>query len=151
MKSILILSLLFTVFNSAYTNMDIELVRQNYGLAASNETLCNKMIEELKTNDKNTIYLAYLGAYQTIWANHVLSPFSKLNTFNAGVKNIEKAIKKDPNNVEIRFLRYSVQKNAPSFLGYNKEKAEDEKFLKKSKEDIKSKILLKMINDLLND
>lgn len=48
--------------------------------------------------------MAYLGGLQTIWANHVFSPISKLNTFKEGKKNIEQAIKKEPENVELRFI-----------------------------------------------
>ena len=32
---------------------------------------------------------------------------------------LEKAIVSDPKNVEIRFMRFCVQTNAPYFLGYN--------------------------------
>src|SRR5690554_8141337 len=68
------------------------------------------MIIELKKNKNSTVLLGYLGGYQTVWANHVFNPVSKLNTFNEGKRNIEKAIKNDPNSLELRFVRLSVQK-----------------------------------------
>jgi tRNA A37 methylthiotransferase MiaB len=34
-----------------------------------------------------------------------------------------------PNNIEIRFLRYSIQSNTPAFLGYSKNLKEDRKVM----------------------
>ncbi len=80
-----------------------------------------------------------------------LSPISKLNTFKEGKKNIEQAIKKEPENVELRFIRLSVQKNAPSFLGYKSNINEDAKFIKENRHQIRSEILQKNIGTLLKD
>lgn len=92
------------------------------------------MIEELElSKEKSVIALAYLGAYQTVWANHIFNPLTKLATFKKGKKNIELAISKEPENIEIRYIRFSVQKNAPSFLGYNSHLKEDRDFLVKNK------------------
>ena len=108
------------------------------------------MIEELElSKEKYVIALAYLGAYQTIWANHVFNPLSKLATFKKGKNNIELAISKEPENVEIRYIRFSVQKNAPSFLGYNSHLKEDKDFLVKNKKNINSDLLQKNIETLL--
>ncbi|MBB5440428.1 hypothetical protein HDC92_004129 [Pedobacter sp. AK017] len=108
------------------------------------------MIAELeKTKNNSATHLAYLGGLQTIWTNHVFSPISKLNTFKEGKKNIEQAIKNEPNNAELRFIRLSVQKNAPSFLGYKSSIDEDTEFIKKNKNQISSDILHKNIETLL--
>jgi uncharacterized protein YfkK (UPF0435 family) len=40
-------------------------------------------------------------------------------------KKISKAVNAMPNNIEIRFLRYSIQSNTPAFLGYSKNLKED--------------------------
>ena len=74
---------------------------------------------------------------------------SKLTTFKKGKKNIELAISKEPENVEIRYIRFSVQKNAPSFLGYNNNLKEDRDFLVKNKKNINSDFLQKNIETLL--
>lgn len=95
------------------------------------------MIGEFElSKEKSVIALAYLGAYQKIWANHVFNPLSKLATFKKGKNNIELAISKEPENVEIRYIRFSVQKNAPSFLGFNNNIKEDRDFLKTKKTSI---------------
>ncbi len=57
--------------------------------------------------------------------------------------------KKEPENIEIRFIRLSVQKYAPSFLGYNKNIKEDLSFIQKNRQEIKSQILLNNVDKLL--
>ncbi|MGI6516760.1 MAG: FAD-binding domain-containing protein [Fermentimonas caenicola] len=94
------------------------------------------------------IHLGYLGALQTIWANHVFSPISKLKTFKVGTDNIEQAIQKEPGNVELRFIRLSVQKNAPSFLGYQSHIKEDMEFIENHRHQIHSDIPDKYIRQL---
>ncbi|MEL1253526.1 hypothetical protein AAEO57_07065 [Flavobacterium sp. DGU38] len=127
-------------------------IRTNYNKAVSDKALCEKMITELsKTQNESTDYLAYLGGFQAIWANHVFSPVSKLSTFNKGKKNIERAIKKEPDNAEYRFIRLSIQKNVPSILGYKSNIKEDTEFLKSNQNQIKSQILQKNIEALLKN
>lgn len=138
------------LMNVSFKNSDLNEVRTSYSKAVLDKKLCKKMIEELElSKEKSVIDLAYLGAYQTIWANHVFNPWSKLATFRKGKNNIELAISKEPENVEIRYIRFSVQKNAPSFLGYNNNLKEDKDFLVKNKKNINSDFLQKNIETLL--
>lgn len=138
------------LMNVSFKNSDLNEVRASYSKAVLDKKLCKKMIEELElSKEKSVIALAYLGAYQTIWANHVFNPLSKLATFKKGKNNIELAISKEPENVEIRYIRFSVQKNAPSFLGYNSHLKEDRDFLVKNKKNINSDLLQKNIETLL--
>ncbi len=138
------------LMNVSFKNSDLNEVRTSYSKAVLDKKLCKKMIEELElSKKKSVIALAYLGAYQTIWANHVFNPLSKLATFKKGKNNIELAISKEPENVEIRYIRFSVQKNSPSFLGYNSHLKEDRDFLVKNKKNINSDFLQKNIETLL--
>lgn len=138
------------LMNVSIKNSDLNEVRTSYSKAVLDKKLCKKMIEELElSKEKSVIALAYLGAYQTIWANHVFNPLSKLATFKKGKNNIESAISKEPENVEIRYIRFSVQKNAPSFLGYNNNLKEDKDFLVKNKKNINSDFVQKNIETLL--
>lgn len=145
----------YTLFISSILFLNISIldeVRTNYNKLAADKELCKKMILELEeTKNNSDIHLAYLGGLQAIWANHVFSPISKLKTFNKGKKNIEKAIEKEPDNVELRFIRLSVQKNAPSFLGYQSNIKEDIEFIKNNRSEIKSDILNKHIEPLLKE
>lgn len=146
----LIITALFSMTSADTTNLDV--VRANYDKVVSDKKMCIEMIAELEKRKNNSAtHLAYLGALQAILAKHVFNPISKLNTFKEGKKNIEQAIKIEPDNAELRFIRLSIQKNAPSFLGYRSSINEDTEFIKKNRNQISSDILLKNIERLLKD
>src|SRR6188768_560912 len=86
-------------------------VRHNYPLAVKDKNICRSMILALENQMESNVHLAYLGAYQTIWANHTFNPMDKLSTFNKGKENIDTAALLSPKDVEIIFIRHSVQKN----------------------------------------
>lgn len=134
------------VFNAR--SMDLESIRLNYGKAVSDKKLCKTMIAQLDKSTQSPVHLAYLGAFQTIWANHVTNPISKLQTFNRGKKNIEAAVISQPDDAEIRFIRLSVQKNCPSFLGYRSNMEEDKRIIQANNNYITSALLKRMIADL---
>ncbi|MCT1530497.1 hypothetical protein M3B46_05785 [Sphingobacterium daejeonense] len=146
MKMILILLFLIS-FN--INGVDIDFVRTNYTASIKDKQLCSRMISELKKKNDRPINLGYLGGLQTIWANHVFNPINKLKTFKEGKNKIEKAIKLDPENVELRFIRLSIQKNAPSFLGYNSNINSDKEFIKSNQKTISSAIVRNNINQLI--
>ena len=141
--------LFYLLFGTFVYGQDINTLRKNLGLAAEDKTLCSAMIEMLSTSSSKPIHVAYLGAYQTIWANHVLNPMTKLSTFNKGKKNIEKAIKLDNKNIEIRVIRYSIQTNAPKFLGYHEHRITDKKYIEMHLSEVKSSELNELIKAIL--
>lgn len=109
------------------------------------------MIDELGKKHDNLIQLAYYGGFQTIWANHVFNPIEKLSTFNKGRKNIDQAAKLAPENIEIIFIRYSIQKNCPWFLGYRSNLKEDRDFLINNASTITSFELKKMVESIIKE
>ena len=129
-------------------NMDLEYMRLNYEKAVGNKELCRAMIEALISKKDEPVYLAYLSGLQTLWANHTINPISKLGTFKKGRMNLERAVEMAPNNLEIRIIRLSIQKNAPRFLGYYENIKTDEEFIKHHQHNISSASLLRLINKL---
>lgn len=127
----------------------LEQVRLNYSRAVDDREICSAMIEQLD-NSNNPVELAYLGAFRTIWAKHTLNPFKKLQSFNRGKDAIEEAVRQSPENVEIRFIRLSIQQNAPSLLGYRDNIKEDREHIIANRSTISSPTLQRMINDLIN-
>lgn len=150
-KMFLLLISVFCLFATPDVRTDIlDDVRKNYSKMASNEELCKSAIANLKeAKDNSATHLGYLGGLQAIWANHIFNPISKLKTFHEGKKNIEQAIKKEPENVELRFIRLSIQKNSPSFLSYQSNIKEDILFINNNRSQVKSNILHKYIEPLL--
>lgn len=141
--------LLFLALRTAA--VDLELVRQQYPLAASDKLVCQQMIDLLQRHkEKTNVHLVYLGAFQAIWATHTWNPAQKLRTFNKGKENVEKAVKADPDNVEIRFVRYTIQSKSPKFLGYNDNVEADKAFVNAQKGKVASPLLKEMIRNTLD-
>ncbi len=132
--------------------LTIEKIREDYMHYATDKKKCESAIESLaNVENKNSLQLGYYGALQTIWANHASNPIGKLNTFIKGKKNIEKAIAEDNDNTELRFIRLSIQTNAPYFLNYRSNIEEDKSFIIKRKNEIQSISLRNNINALLKE
>ena len=145
----IILSLLLVLNLSTQSKITLEDIRNNYQLAVDDEEICRAMIQRLGDDPDDEIQLAYWGGFQTIWANHVANPIAKLNSFNKGKSNIDKAAKLAPDNLEVIFIRYSVQKNSPGFLGYKHHLKEDRIFLTENIRKITSPTLKKMVENVL--
>jgi len=76
-------------------------------------------IENVKS--ENPLLLAYKGAANSIRAKYNFWPWNKLQNVNSGLDMLNRAVKKDKENLEIRFLRFAVLHNLPSILGYSDE------------------------------
>lgn len=133
------------------SKIDLDYIRTHYEQAVSNKEICTAMIAGLEKPKLNNIELAYLGALQTIWANHTINPLSKLKTFDKGKTNIEQAVNSEKDNIEIRFVRLSIQKNCPKFLGYSSSVTEDEKYIKSHIDKIQHEGLKKMVVNVLKN
>jgi hypothetical protein len=127
---------------------DVRIMLHN---ATSNEEACNKLISLLlpfnETN--NPLLLGYKGGATMLMAKHAFNPFSKLSYFKKGKVMLESAIKADRNNVELRFLRYTIQTNVPGFLNYSSDKNLDRTFITQSLPKIKDQELQKIISAYL--
>ena len=72
---------------------------------------------------------AYMGTAEMLMAEHVYFPWSKLKHFHSGVDLIAQAAEMEPENLEVRYLRFACQTHTPSFLGYNDHIESDKKIL----------------------
>lgn len=152
MKRIILSCLIMLLCLNAFATQPlIDIVRSSFGIASSNKSVCFEMIAQLERSEKTPLEVAYLGAYQTIRANHIASPFDKLKTFRTGKKNIESAVQSEPENVEIRFIRLSIQHKAPGILGYQSNQKEDLKFILEHRDKVKDKIINDYIDQLLKE
>jgi len=131
MRFLLLVITCFIFFNSSANNPPIEEVRKIYQKAAKDEALCKKLIVNLQiyNENNNTSLAAYRACSTMIMAKYVSNPINKISKFNEGKTLLEKCIEKDNRNVEIRFLRFTVQCNAPKFIGYNTSIILDKNFL----------------------
>ena len=97
--------------------------------ACGAKSLADKL-ESVET-ESDPVIMAYRGAAESTLANCEFFPWNKLKQFNRGKEQLERAVKLDPDNYEIRFIRFTVQSNIPSFLNYDNLK-EDKKIILES-------------------
>ena len=128
MRIVIILCLI--AFQLEINATDLQSLRQTYLDSFKKEQVCDsvKIILENKKELSN-IENAYLGVFHMMKCRFTLNPISKISLFSIGRDLLEQSIKNDPENLEIRFLRYSIQKNIPKILLYSQHISTDEKFI----------------------
>ncbi|MGF1924269.1 MAG: hypothetical protein ACQUHE_08815 [Bacteroidia bacterium] len=116
---ILVKSIILLLILSSFTINMIE-VRNLYEIAAENRMANTKLTNLLASaKSDNPIISGYKGASIMMEANHVFNPLTKLSRFKKGKQLLEAAIKLDQANVELRYIRLTIQTNVPGFLGYS--------------------------------
>lgn len=124
---------LFTLAKAGLAQqVNIDKIRKEYADAVKDEDLCEHNLETLHESARSTTEKVYLAAYEILLAKHIGNPFKKIGQFKEGKKHLEEVIKENPSHIEARFIRWSVQVHAPSFLGYNNNIIEDKNFLVKN-------------------
>lgn len=68
---------------------------------------------------------AYSAAVLSLKAKHAFWPFTKLKYLERSMDKFGQIIKENPDNLEIRFMRFSILHYVPDFLGWNDEKEFD--------------------------
>jgi len=135
------LSLFFFGLFLLVSNLNIKEVRENYRQAVTSESQAisfNEYLEKItKKDDKRLV--AYKGAAIALVARHQKTAKQKSAGFKNGVEWVEFAIVEKPLDMEVRFVRLSIQQNSPKFLGYNKEIEGDKNFILTNFNTIRSK------------
>ena len=105
-------------------------VRKKYFEAIGNERKVEILLKQLQEiHNPSALLLAYRAACESMMAQFSWNLYTKLAQVNKSFDLFAEAIKKDSQNAEIRFLRFSVQHNVPDFLRKNREFEEDKDVL----------------------
>lgn len=107
-------------------------------------------------NKKEKISYPELEGYRAVvWflkAKDFYNPYRKYEAFVEGKKQLELLIQRYPSNIELHFLRLTIQDNLPVFLGYNDQIDIDKKFIKTKLQDLQNDSDLKTrIEDYLTE
>lgn len=148
MKYLFFITLFVSVIATA---QDLKDIRSQYPEAEVNQEITDKLERDLANVDSenNATLLAYKGAVLTLKAKFSKSKNDKKEFFKEGVSIIENAIKADSSNIEIRYLRLSIQENSPKFLGYHKNIDNDKKFILDNYSTISSLELKEILKDYI--
>jgi len=124
-----LLSIFFITF-FATSPPELAKLRIDYVNANGNKMLIEVLIDELSEVTKNDkkVFVAYKGAVLTMQSKYVKGKERK-ELFKQGISLIEYAVTSDPNNIEIRVIRLSIQENVPKLLKYNANISDDKEFI----------------------
>lgn len=154
MKRILSISLFLIVFVQILSaqNLSVESLRKDYGKVRKDSASCAKVYAKVKknTSQDNTVN-GYKGAIIASMANYSKVKEEKIGLFKEGKQLLEKAIASDNTNIELRFLRMTIQTNCPKALGYNKEIENDKKLILSKLSSVKDPGLKNMMSEFLLD
>jgi len=145
----IIISFFFIIICNAQTN-NLNQVRKSYIESAQSEENINKLIstcEEYKSKNDSVIY-AYRTVADLMLMKYKYNPLYKLKLFTEYSRKLDLIVTNNFKNIEIRFLRYCVQKQTPRFLGYYDNLELDYQFIIQNI-DIQSKELQKYIRSTL--
>lgn len=138
MKILLSISIFLTFFG---TIPELSKVREEYIKVGGNKEVALKLHESLSevTKKDNKVLVAYKGAILAIVAKYTKDKNVRKEYFKEGAGLIEYAVASQPNNIEIRVVRLSIQENSPKFLKYQKNILEDKQFILENYKNLDSK------------
>jgi hypothetical protein len=105
---------------------ELKLLRQKLLIAVNSSKTTDSLYTVLeKMPGKSPVIIGYLGTLESLKGKHAWNPYTKVKHLNAGQKILQQAITADPHNIEIRYLRFSIEYHLPGFLGMAKHINED--------------------------
>ncbi|CAA9195663.1 hypothetical protein ACHRVW_01945 [Flavobacterium collinsii] len=110
---------------------DLTSIRKMYSDVTKSESNAKEFSQKLAavSNNDDKILVAYKAASILLDSKYEDRLKNKMARFKEGAKLLEATIKNDPNNIEIRMIRLSIQENVPGITGYKKNIKEDKKYL----------------------
>lgn len=98
---------------------ELTVLRENY-MRVNSEQLAARTILETSANSSLPLPIkkGYHGAATMCMARYAINPAGKIALFRKGRAELEDALRQEPGNTELMFLRYTIQQNAPAFLQY---------------------------------
>jgi hypothetical protein len=120
-------------------------IRKMYVESSVSKTNALKFYDFMNNYSKNDeTLLAYKGASIAVKAKHTTGVKQKKEGFIKGITILESVIKSNPNNIEARLIRLSIQENTPKILKYKQNIESDKKqivlFFKMQSVDLKAYI-----------
>lgn len=142
-KLVLPVILLFSVIG---ISQNLETIRAQYPKAKDDSELTNHLYEELAgVSESDVVLSAYKGAISSLKADFARRIRDKKEYFKEGAALLDHAVAADPENIEVRYLRLTVQENAPAIVGYRGNIDEDKEIIKKNFASVKSESLKSVI------
>jgi len=145
MKVVFLFTFLVSVF---VVTPKVSQIRADYSKSNGNREMIVKLHDALTSVERkdNKVLVAYKGAVLTAMAKYAKGKKEKKEFFKNGAELLEFAVTSQPNDIEIRTIRLSIQENAPKFLKYNKSIPEDKEFILKNYKKISSSAVREFVS-----
>lgn len=119
----------FSIYDDSYS-LQLNDVRMGFYNAVQDSQQAEVLLKKInEIKPKSALITVYNGATCAIMAKNKWNPFSAVKLLKKSNEEMNKAVKYSPENLEIRFIRFAVQKNIPSYLGFSENIDEDKKYL----------------------
>lgn len=110
--------------------VDMDNIRMDFYEATHDSGKSIPLFEKISNvNNPPALLIAYRAATEAVMIKTKWNPFVKFSLLNKSRDSFLNAVEKDDRDLEIRFLRFSVQHHIPGFLGYSKDMDEDKTFI----------------------
>jgi hypothetical protein len=131
MKRLILMFLILKCFYGFSQGVNLSDARLLYFSLEKDQNAALKLNKLMDVENQSLVpvMLAYRGASSAASAGQAGGVNNKYNYFRHGRADLENAVRRDPDNPEIRFLRLATQTNAPGFLLYKSNINEDKKIV----------------------
>lgn len=149
---IIILVCLLTPLKSQASDTSLIEIREIFYQATQSSEAADLLNTILTDNviSKDITLQGYKGVSLMLLAKYTLNPYKKIYYFNQGKIALDNAIREEVENIELRYLRYTVQLKAPQFLNYNGALSDDLYFIKSNLYNINDLDLKSRINNFFD-
>jgi hypothetical protein len=124
---------IFSLVSFFTSTPNYALIRQTYQKAISNHNEVSKLTSlTVPFKNSDPIAKAFYASAQAFEAKNATWVSTKVKFAKNAHNHLNISVSQAPNNVEIRFLRFSFEYNTPSILGMKNHITEDKAFLLKN-------------------
>ncbi|WP_316798666.1 hypothetical protein [Pedobacter frigidisoli] len=107
---------------------EVAMLKTDLIKAVENSALTDSLYLKLSgLKNKTALVNGYCGTLEALKAKHAWNPYNKIKYVKQSLKTMQKAIDMDAENLELRFMRFSIEHFTPGFLGFSKELTVDRK------------------------
>lgn len=142
---------LWIISLSWLTMVELDSLRIQYLAAAEDSSKLDVLEKSCSSLSNNSITSqGYCVMIHFLEAKNAFNPYRKLSEFNIGKRKLDSLILADEKNIELRYMRHSIQDRVPSFLGYHDQLQVDKNFMIANLDSIKDLETYKLIYDYLD-
>lgn len=132
---------IFLSYSPKSGNEQLIQLREGFRQAIVNDQVANFIEQVEQTTLNQPELLAYAACAYALKAKSSWNPLNKLASIRKYDQMMTEAARISPSNIEIRFLRFSIEINLPDWLGFSNHLTEDQLYISSHLEEIEGLML----------